>query len=166
MDKYNLPPFDKDNFTPERYLIPSKVNGKDSIRTRDAEYGMWKYFGYKVGWEGKFFDTRQRALVALFQSYFVAENDKNKYYLETFGNPVSTKRMKRIMDYLETQISAKKDEGKFKKAVDGWERDRKWFITYLGKLYEEKSTFDMCSDIDPTKIELQEELHGLIDSPI
>jgi hypothetical protein len=155
-DLYHVPPFEENNFTLERFLIPSDVGDKST----DLQ-GLWTFFGYNVGWEGNLFVYRRRALVALFQSYLVPTNDSQKDYLASFGKPVSDKRLKRISSYWETQLRDKTHMNRMKRAVQEWEKDRKWFMKYLANI-KNKDEFELVSGFDDSSRELQYKPEWLI----
>ena len=155
-DLYHVPPFEENNFTLERFLIPSDVGDKFT----DLQ-GLWTFFGYNVGWEGNLFVSRRRALVALFQSYLVPTNDSQKDYLASFGKPVSDKRLKRISSYWETQLRDKTHMNRMKRAVQEWEKDRKWFMKYLANI-KNKDEFEFVSGFDDSSRELQYKPEWLI----
>jgi hypothetical protein len=155
-DPYYVPPFEENNFSLERFLIPSDVGGKYT----DLQ-GLWTFFGYNVGWEGNLFVSRRRALVALFQSYLVPTNDSQKDYLASFGKPVSDKRLKRIISYWETQLRDKTHMNRMKRAVQDWEKDRKWFMKYLANI-KNKDEFELVPGFDDSSRELQYKPEWLI----
>ena len=142
--------FDEDNYSLFRYKIYSeqKDENGDSV-------GIWNQFGYKVGLNGRRAYFRRTALMELFCSYLVPENDSQKSILHGFGKPVSRKRYERIRSFINSQIKQKKYNPRMKLAVEDWKSDLEWLNRYLSRLLV-KGDFELCPNQDDSSIPLIE----------
>jgi len=142
--------FDEDNYSLFRYKIYSeqKDENGDSV-------GIWNQFGYKVGWNGAGAYFRRTALMELFCSYLVPENDSQKSILHGFGKPVSRKRYDRIESFIRSQINQKKHNTRMKKAVRNWESDLNWLNNHLQVLLQ-RGHFELCENQDDPNVPLVE----------
>ena len=116
--------------------IPEHVRKK---RQNEHTIGIWKHMGYTVEKEvilGA--SSRRRNLINIYEAAFVSESPNcDLQYIDSFGEPMSTKRYNVIRRYFRCQTSGNENKPWMKDAVEAWKKDEEWFISHVGYRHDD-----------------------------
>ena len=120
---------------PVTSIVPPSIQLSPPSPLPLPQEGLLKHLGYQVGKDGIRINRRREILRKVFEDKIPEVNSSE--YMESWGKPKSSKRLKKLADSLATfsRNAQMKKSADFKQAIQDWEDDLFWLkkTYYHGK---------------------------------